>query len=571
MKKPLSLLSCLVIISVLLLFRFANIKQDQPLKITLWDANGYYLYLPSILIYHDFTQLNWLAEIDKKYAVTGGDGYQAQRAENGNYAFKYLGGVAIMELPFFCIGHFCAHYFHYPPDGFSPPYQYALAFGILLYSFLATLVLRRVLLTYFSDFVTAFTLLLVCLASNYIQYAAVDSGQSHAYIFLLYALVLYTTMRWHERPTWVFAALTGYIVGFATMSRPTEAIMLFIPLMWATQDKTTAAQKWAMVARYKGHVMLAIAFGLLGILPQLLYWKAATGHFIYDTGSKWKFLNPYFRVLFGFEKGWFIYTPVTILFVLGMFFIKKFPFKNSVIWFCLLNIWIIIAWDEWRYGGSYSTRALVQSYPAFALPLAALLTWVGNMKWRPVFYLACDYLLFVNFFQIDQYCKTILHYDDMNRQYYARIYLNPHPTPLDMSMFDDDELLQHEDRYNQQVVLKMDTNIHVNTHSGQPFRLVKLKLNGLKAGERWLKFTCAARANDLSHSYVAMTLTSGNIKKERKARLYNAISKPGQWNDYAFFIRVPDHVQDCTLELSLLSKIDFVGLVDFIKVTAYSK
>src|ERR1700733_7209703 len=100
MKNIRSLIACLIISVVLLQYREATITPAKPLKITIWDANGYYLYLPSILKYHDFKQLAWLTDIDKKYAVTGGGQFQAEKAPNGNYAFKYLGGIALMELPF---------------------------------------------------------------------------------------------------------------------------------------------------------------------------------------------------------------------------------------------------------------------------------------------------------------------------------------------------------------------------------------------------------------------------------------------------------------------------------------
>jgi hypothetical protein len=78
----------------------------------------------------------------------------------------------------------------------------------------------------------------------------------------------------------------------------------------------------------------------------LLYWKYASGHFIFDVGSKWYFLNPWFRVLFGFEKGWFVYTPITIFFVAGWWFMRNQPFKRSVVVFCTLNLWIIMAWSD---------------------------------------------------------------------------------------------------------------------------------------------------------------------------------------------------------------------------------
>ena len=374
MKNRYSLIACCIISLVLLQYRlsYSGLDPKYNLKVTTWDALGYYMYLPSAFIYDDATQLKWFPDIDKKYQVSGGWVYQANIYKKTNkYVFKYLGGVAILEIPLFLTGHCIAKIFHYDADGFSAPYQYAIAFGVLLYCLLSIFLLRNILLKFFSDKTTAFTLLLIMLATNIIQYVAIDNAQSHGLIFPLYVLILYFTIKWHEKPKIRWACLIGYIIGIATISRPTEAIMLFIPLFWGTQTKESAREKWSLVKQYKKHIFYALFFTFLGVLPQLIYWQIATGFFVYDVGSKWTFLNPFFRVLFGWEKGWFIYTPVTIFFIVGMFYMKSYPFKKSVLWFCLLNIYIIISWFDWRYGGSYSTRALSQSYPVFALPLAA--------------------------------------------------------------------------------------------------------------------------------------------------------------------------------------------------------
>lgn len=185
MKNIYSLIACCIISLVLLQYRFSHSNFGSPntLRITTWDALGYYIYLPSAFIYDDATQLKWFPEIDKKYHVSGGWVYQANiYKKTKKYVFKYLGGEAIMEMPFFLIGHFIAKTFHYEADGFSPPYQYSIAFGVLLYCLLAVFLLRYILLRYFSDSTTAITLLLVMLATNIIQYVAIDSAQSHGLI-----------------------------------------------------------------------------------------------------------------------------------------------------------------------------------------------------------------------------------------------------------------------------------------------------------------------------------------------------------------------------------------------------
>jgi hypothetical protein len=410
MKNPLSLIACILIAIVLFTYRlsYSEVGGDRSLKVTTWDAFGYYMYLPSSLIYHDMTELKWLDSIDKKYNLTGGQLYQANKHDNGKYVYKYLGGVALIQLPFFLIGHVIALNSDYPADGFSPPYQYAISFGAIIYCILALFLLRRILLRYYTDATAALTLLLLALATNLIQYVSIDSAMSHAFIFPLYVLILYTTIKWHEQPRIILALAIGYIIGLATISRPTEAVMLFIPLLWNTQNKEASQTKWKLVKEHRSHIAAVVFGGLLGILPQLIYWKIATGSFIYDVGSKWSFLNPFFRVLFGPEKGWFIYTPVTIFFIIGMFFIRPFPFRNSVIWFCLLNIYIIISWFDWRYGASYSTRALVQSYPVFALPFAAFIQRVNTTKWRYLFYALSICLIALNLYQISLYNRGLI-------------------------------------------------------------------------------------------------------------------------------------------------------------------
>ncbi len=235
----------------------------------MWDAFGYYIYLPSICKYHDFKELKWLEDIDKKYAVTGGSGWQAEKIKNGNYAFKYLGGVALMEAPFFFMGDIIAKHTGYPPDGFSPPYQYALGFGVIFYCILAIFLLRKILLVYFSDLTASVTLLMVCLATNFIQYVSVDNGQSHAYIFPLYVLVLYATLKWHQKPWGVWAAVIGYTVGLATICRPTEAVMLLIPLLWDTHTKAAAKEKWQLVKQHRSHIVYAGIAGFMAYCPSL--------------------------------------------------------------------------------------------------------------------------------------------------------------------------------------------------------------------------------------------------------------------------------------------------------------
>lgn len=426
MDRRLSFFATMVVSLVLILTRFeySELRGWTPMKVTTWDAFGYYQYLPATFIHHDIAHQAWVEPADSMYHVIGTGGlYQLMPLENGNRATKYLCGAALMELPFFFIGHGIAAATGHPQDGLSPPYQWSIALAPLVYCILGVFLLLSVLRRYFPDPVVAWTLLLVVLATNAIQYISVDGAQTHGFLFSLYCLVLWVTVRWHETPRKRWAMITGATIGLASVTRPTEVIMLFVPLLWNTHTKEAAATKWALVRHHRSHIMIAITAALVVVLPQLIYWKIVTGSFVFDVGSKWDFLDPHWRVLIGWEKGWFIYTPITLLFMLGLFLMKGRPWRKSVLVFTLLNIWIVIAWHDWRYGGSYSARALVQSCPVLALPFAALLQRALASRWKWPVLVWCIYLLFVNLWQIRQYNNGVIKYDGMTSEEYLRVYL----------------------------------------------------------------------------------------------------------------------------------------------------
>ncbi|MEZ4918622.1 MAG: glycosyltransferase family 39 protein [Saprospiraceae bacterium] len=538
-----SLLACILISSMLIQYRASHFTPDSKgnYMATSWDAFGYYLYLPGTFIYNDLTQLEWLPEIDQKYAVTGGHLYQAHKYTNGNYVGKYLGGVALMELPFFFIGHAIALNSDYPADGFSAPYQYAIVWGAVCYAIFAFFFLRYLLLRYFSDSTTAISLLLLALATNLFQYIAVAGAMSHAFIFPLYALVIYTTIKWHEKPALRWAFFTGLIIGLATICRPTEAIMLFIPLLWDTQTKEHRKLKWEKVRLHKSHILLAALGGLIGILPQLIYWKFASGSFVYNVGSKWSFLNPFFRVLIGFENGWFVYTPITIFFVAGLFFIKKYPFKRAFTTFCLLNIWIIISWFDWKYGATYSTRALVQSYPVFAFPFAAVVERIRASRWKYPFYALGLFLIGLNFFQLRQYDQTILHFRDMNWKYYSHIFLNSHPTPLDMSLLDTDEFLHKESTFEKTELIS--TSLVTEAQHPDHLELARYEFPtspDQPSGDSWLKVTAEIECPEgFFGGQLKCSVQLPDSSKTRGVRLANPLSVQKRRNQYAFYMKLP--------------------------------
>ena len=450
LRAPLSLATIFALFLLLMQVRLwvPNFETHNVTAILTWDAMGYYVYLPAHFIYHDLSHLGFLPDILKEYNPTGSN-YQAfpvPGGPTGAMVMKYPLGLAILNTPFFWMGHWAAGHWDYARDGFSAPYQIAIALGSLVYSLLGLGLLRRVLLRYVSDTVAAITRALIVLGTNYFHYAAIDGAMAHNPGFTLYALLLWLTVRWHEHPRRWLAASIGLTLGLIVIVRPSDMVAVLLPVLWGVSSLATGRAKLQLLRARWVDVALLLGFGLLGVLPQLLYWKWATGHFfVYSYENQgFSFFKPHtWQVLFSVKKGWLLYTPLMLLPVLGLVVLwrRNRAVGVPVLAYFLVNLWVISAWDIWWYGGSLGQRAMVQSYAALTLPLAYLLAWLGENRpgratLRGAVLLTCALLVNLNLVQEWQYLNNIMDGENMNRRYFAAIFDNIHPTQDELNLFD---------------------------------------------------------------------------------------------------------------------------------------
>lgn len=449
-RAPLSLAAVLAVFVLLVQVRLwvPNFATHNVTAVLSWDAMGHYLYLPAQFIYHDLSRLAFIPAILKEYQPTGSF-YQAFPAPDGPagaLVMKYPCGLAVLNTPFFWLAHWAAARGGYAQDGFSPPYQVAIAFGSLLYSLLGLGLLRRVLLRYVSDAVAALTLGLIVLGTNYLHYAAIDGAMAHNYGFTLYALLLWLTVRWHEQPRRGRAAAIGLTLGIMVIVRPSDMVAVLLPLLWGVTSGAAAWRKLALLRARWPDVAWLMGAGLVGVLPQLLYWKWAAGHFLVYSYEEqgFSFLRPHtWQVLFSFRKGWLIYTPLMVLPLLGLAVLwrRQRAVAVPVLAYFVVNLWVLSAWDIWWYGGSFGQRALVQSYAALSLPLAFLLAWLGEegprrQLLRGAVLLLSALFINLNLMQDWQYMNGIIDGENMNRRYYLATFDQVQPTQDQLNMLD---------------------------------------------------------------------------------------------------------------------------------------
>jgi hypothetical protein len=377
-------LICFFIFSAGFLY-YPKWKQTHTETTISWDVSGYYFYLPSCIIYGDLTQLAFKDSILNKYHPTP-ELQQAFLHGSGNYVMKYPAGQAILFSPFFFIAHAAAGLSErYPADGFSYPYQLCIGIGMLFYACIGICVLRKVLLHFFPDAVTAVTLLVVFFATNYLNYSVIDGAMTHNTLFMLYAFLLLFTIRFYEKPTLRFAMAIGVVAGLATLVRPTEIICIVIPLCWKMTGFSKIKERISFLINHRSLIVPAIVVFALVVFVQFAYWKYVSGSWIvYSYGKEgFDWLQPHIiDGLLSYKNGWLVYTPVMLLVFPGFICIYK---RNRELFFTLslfscLFLYTCFAWHEWWYGGSLGQRAMIQAYPLLALPLGSFFQYAQRKR-----------------------------------------------------------------------------------------------------------------------------------------------------------------------------------------------
>lgn len=429
-KKLYSLTTILLLFLTITAFRqLHTARQDQKLNIIAWDIYGYYLYLPATFINNDIALENraWIDTLQARYHPTE-TFYQAYPAKDGKWVIKYSMGMALLYSPFFFVAHTIAPIMGYSADGLSPPYQMALIYCGLFYTLIGLIFFRKALLLIFSDKLTAMLLVLISLGTNYFYMTAYDGVMSHNFMFALNAIILFSTICWHQEYKVKYALLLSISLGLAILSRPTEIIWALVPLLWNVSNLQSLIEKIKLfIVQYK-QVLLALFVMFLIGLPQLIYWKKTTGEFVfYSYDEKFLLLKPFtLKFLFSYKKGWLLYTPLMVFAIAGfrnLYHANRNLFLG-IFSFFIINLWVLSSWECWWYAASYSQRPMMESYVAMAIPMGYFLQWIVQQKamWKKILITILSAVFLLNIFQTWQFTKYIIDPERMTEKYYWKVF-----------------------------------------------------------------------------------------------------------------------------------------------------
>jgi Dolichyl-phosphate-mannose-protein mannosyltransferase len=448
--------SCVVLIfSVCLLGYLVRTKPFQ--YATSWDVFGYYLYLPALFYHNDISlsDTQWADDLRIKYDLSG-TFYQVHGVPNGNSVIQYSSGLAIILSPAFFAGHLLSGALGEAQDGFSWPYQLCITLWSFIIAFLGLFVLRKALLLLFDDLISAVVMLLIVFGTNYFIIVGTSLSTPHTHLFTIYALAIYYNIKLHEnykRKYWIYVALS---IGLACLARPTELLLLIIPVFWGCFSISDLRQKLSLLFRTQSvNIILFVLVMFLMASPQLVYWKITTGHFFFmsytNPGEGLDFLNPHtLNFLFSYRKGWFIYTPLMLIAFFGFVYLYKSNRKifTGILLFVILNVYILSSWSCWWYAFCYGQRSMVQSLPVMAILLGYVILSLRKknlMKWLGVW--AIVLAVSLNVFQMWQYTHGILPGDRITGAYYWTVFGKTKPDPATKKLLLVERVIEGENAF----------------------------------------------------------------------------------------------------------------------------
>jgi len=468
-------------------------------------------------------------------------------------------GVSVLLLPFFFIGYVWAYLSHAPLDGLSKPFQAMVSIGALFYFTTGLVYLRKLLAAFTNkDKIIALVIVLIFFGTNMMIYALDEPSMSHIYSFALITAFLYYIHRIFQQPSKRDLYCAALALGLIILVRPVNGIIVMVMPFFADSWDNLIIRIKKLFHQWKTLVLPAIIL-LLTVSIQSIIWFIQNGKIIQWSlrGRGFYFKHPQtWLMLFGFDSGFFIYTPLCLLILLGLiplFHQNKFRFSILTI-FIAFAFYLFSCYWSYNYYDGLGIRTFVDFYSLFAILLTILLVYLADKKIKVVAIILLTAALLLNLVYCYQYQANIMLHSGMTFKKYKYIFLKTdksyanvlggsidlqpyatQPPPVVFSYEKKDTLSFNNTEYGltQKVVLDFPTNeLHVK-----------------------VKFRKKEQTpNSAYNAYIIVQIESdkGEIKKYEAHRLNDVPSQnSGIWEDMDYEINIISQASLPTDKLSI--------------------
>ena len=393
------------------------------------DGYSYYVYLPSVLIYHDISLETLAADW---YGGRYPDYTGIRRwPSTGRWLNLHPIGTAILMAPFVVAADLLTSWSNLPRDGFSLYYQHGAALGAMVYFLLGLAILRRMLRRQFSDGVVLATLICLTWGTNLFHYAVFDATFSHAYAFFTVCVLVWLVERWWERPSLRWSLALGAIAGLNVLIRHTNAIYLLVLPLYGVARWADVRPRAGALWRRRRDLAAAAAAGLVVVAPQFALYKWITGEWFVNAyrthGMGFSLASTHvMATLFSTQKGLFFWSPVLLLGVAGVFVATgrvRSLVLPAIVVFAIQTL-LIATWSQWQFGASFGHRGYTDGFALAAPLMAAAFDWAARRRRvRPLVAIGAAAAVLLSVAQMIQYWVGVLPMADTTWAQYQDLFL----------------------------------------------------------------------------------------------------------------------------------------------------
>ncbi len=390
------------------------------------DGSGYYAYLPQVLIYGT-EHFEFADGIQRKYP--GSKFFEGVSPYEGGKSDKYFVGTAICISPFFWTAHQITQLSGGEADGYSRGYEISVLIAAIAFWLLGALSLLTLLKTYGINRISIlFGIIGLTFATNLNYYIVYDHSFSHVYTYGIVCFLLLQTKRFVDTRQsrhliWIF-----FLLGMITIIRPTNLIVVLIIPFFFDSPRTFWNELKMLIVRRK--LVLAAGILIFGSLVFLQFFNIHSqyGYWGFNAYSAEGFdylLNPQFgEVLFGFRKGFFVYTPFMLLVFPALYFLYRWNkyFFCGFLLLLLVFVYITASWWCWYYGGSLGMRPMIDVYGIMIIPVILFFSKV-KLILRTILIAFMAFMIHFNLVLNYQLMNAILHYAEMDKEKFSTIFM----------------------------------------------------------------------------------------------------------------------------------------------------
>lgn len=380
------------------------------------DGKGYYAWLPALFIYKDL-HFNFFHHIEKEKYFSEELYYDYRVVVNNKTTNKYFVGTALLQAPFFLTAHLISNITSNDTDGYSKWYAVFINIAAIFYALAGLLFTNQLLKTFGINSINrGITLLTFSFATNLFYYVVGEPAMSHIYSFACVSAFLHYASKLKESKNAMY--ILSVLLALIVLVRPVNIIIAGVLPFFFSGFKDFFI---TILSPIKKIFISAVIFIVLTSIQPLLYYYQ-TGLFFPDTypGEHFHFSYPHIvSFLFSFKKGLFLYSPIFLISLMGIYkLFHQNKFKGLyILLFLFVLVYVLSSWWNWWYGGSFSSRVILDYLSVFMLLYAATLEY-SKKSLRYALITFSAFCLVLCQIQTYQYRYYIIHWENMNLELY---------------------------------------------------------------------------------------------------------------------------------------------------------